>query len=415
MLDDSLGCIGLLSVALWVYFCAYRWPLAAKFIWASFIVRAGASLFHFYVAPLPDGGQDARHFDNVAWEWAEMGPGAMLDNFTGFSSFSISWVLSILYGFTDRSLLLAQSLSVFMGTTSVLLGWLLIRELWGQRVAASKVGWVLAFFPTLVLYSALTMREPYVCFFLLIAMTGVVHWIKYDGARFLIMSVFGFVGAAFFHGAMIIGLIVFVFFVSSRSIKKFIRGLSRKRVNTSSFVVVVFALGFLTSFSLGFVSVPKLGNVYEITNFDRTISIINSRTRSSGDLASGAAYPEWTRANGLIDLIYKSPLRVGYFLFSPFPWELKHSGHLVGLIDSFLYIFFIILIWRNRKSIYASPAAKILLLILISYIVVFSFGTGNFGTGIRHRSKLVICLIILSAPFFPRFTIRKKCRNSPKV
>ena len=49
-----------------------------------------------------------------------------------------------------------------------------------------------------------------------------------------------------------------------------------------------------------------------------------------------------------------------------------------------------------------------ILIILLFYGIAFSFGVGNFGTGIRHRSKFVIELILLAAPFIPQFVISKK-------
>jgi hypothetical protein len=35
-------------------------------------------------------------------------------------------------------------------------------------------------------------------------------------------------------------------------------------------------------------------------------------------------------------------------------------------------------------------------------------GVGNFGTGIRHRSKFVIELILLAAPLIPKLALFNK-------
>ena len=50
---------------------------------------------------------------------------------------------------------------------------------------------------------------------------------------------------------------------------------------------------------------------------------------------------------------------------------------------------------------------RVLLIILLSYLIVFGVGVGNFGTGIRHRSKFVIIFILLAAPFIKRLTLKK--------
>lgn len=114
MIADLLGITALVFIALCVLLCAYRWPVAAKILWVAFAIRAGAALLHFYLALLPDSSSDARAFGRVAWEWAQGGFGEALGHFTGPGSYFISWIIALFYAATDRSLLLAQSLSVLM-------------------------------------------------------------------------------------------------------------------------------------------------------------------------------------------------------------------------------------------------------------------------------------------------------------
>ena len=54
------------------------------------------------------------------------------------------------------------------------------------------------------------------------------------------------------------------------------------------------------------------------------------------------------------------------------------------------------------------PILKIIFLILIGYLVVFKVGVGNFGTGIRHRSKFIITMVLLMAPLIPKFVFNFK-------
>ena len=59
----------------------------------------------------------------------------------------------------------------------------------------------------------------------------------------------------------------------------------------------------------------------------------------------------------------------------------------------------IFLIFLNRKVIWKDPSLRLILIILVVYFIVFGFGVSNFGAGTRHRSKFVIEMIILAAPF----------------
>ena len=97
-----------------------------------------------------------------------------------------------------------------------------------------------------------------------------------------------------------------------------------------------------------------------------------------------------------------------YFIFAPFPWNVNKLSHLTGMFDAFLYTYLTYLIFRNIKYIWRDPSLRFILIILLSYIFIFGFGVGNFGTGIRHRSKLVIMFILLAAPLIKRFIFFKK-------
>jgi len=108
------------------------------------------------------------------------------------------------------------------------------------------------------------------------------------------------------------------------------------------------------------------------------------------------------------EMFYKVPLRAVYFVFAPFPWDISKTRHLIPLFDSILYIYLTYLILQNRKVIWRDPALRVILIILISYILVFSIGVGNFGTGLRHRSKFVVMFILLAAPLLKTFIFFKK-------
>ena len=89
---------------------------------------------------------------------------------------------------------------------------------------------------------------------------------------------------------------------------------------------------------------------------------------------------------------------------------------MIGLFDSALYLYLFYLIIRNFQVIWNNSALRIVLIILLVYFVAFSFGVGNFGTGIRHRSKFAIELILLAAPLIPRliFSNKKSHTNTLK-
>ena len=124
-----------------------------------------------------------------------------------------------------------------------------------------------------------------------------------------------------------------------------------------------------------------------------------------------ASWPEWTTINSPVEIIYKGPLRSIYLVFAPFPWDVNKLEHLIGMLDGLLYMYLIYLILINIKVILDDPMLRVFLLLFLAYIFVFGIGVGNFGTGIRHRSKFVVILILLAAPFLKQFILFKKVKS----
>ena len=121
-----------------------------------------------------------------------------------------------------------------------------------------------------------------------------------------------------------------------------------------------------------------------------------------------ASYPEWTKVKTFNELFYKIPVRAFYFVFAPFPWDVSKTKHIIGMLDGVLYMSLSLIILINFKKIWSNFTLRIILIILICYIVAFSVGVGNFGTGIRHRSKFVFLFVFLAAPFIRNFILFKK-------
>lgn len=143
------------------------------------------------------------------------------------------------------------------------------------------------------------------------------------------------------------------------------------------------------------------------------MNIVERRTHGS-DGEIGASFPEWTKISTVPELLVKLPARVAYFVYAPFPWDVNKPAHLIGLLDGILYLLLTVFIWRNRAMIWADPAARAILFILVAYIVVFSFGVGNFGAGIRHRAKFVAGFIILAAPLLPMLRFGSSLKTAKK-
>ena len=402
---DLLGLTAILFISLLTFLVAFYWPKVAKILFVALAVRITTILIGYYLIDLPDSGKDALRFEQTAWVWAQNGFLSVLHQYPGPSSSFISWIIGLLYSFTGRSLLMAQSISLFFGMGSVFMGWLLARHIWDEK-SATKAGWFFALYPSLILYSCLTLRETYISFFLLVAIFGIVIWAQNKTIKSIIFTMSGFFAATFFHGGMIIGAGVFILIVLFQNIKSTLVSLKSFTINLKA-ILIIFSITLIMVilFYLN-INIPKLGTLESAVNSDQLLQTI--KERSVGD----ASYPQWLVAESKLELIYKGPIRILYFIFSPFPWEIEKISHLFGVFDSVIFGILMFIAVRNRKVIWENLALRTIVLVIASYFITFGLVVGNFGTAIRHRTKFIIVVILIIAPLLPKFIFSKKIKNN---
>lgn len=403
-MNDIIGLNAILFVSIIIIIFSLRWPEVSKIILIALFLRILVILSGHYFLSLPDSTKDALGFEALAWSYAENGFYDAVNKYPGMNSYFYSWVIGIIYSLFGRSILMAQAFGLLFGIATVFTGWLLAKKIWDNRTAL-KIGWILALFPSLVLYSSLPLREVYSCFFILVAILGIYNWVYTDNFKSIFLTLFGFIGATFFHGPLILGGIVFLFIVGLSCLKSLFKTFLTLKLNIQSLIIIVLAISFLQLFFLNKVHIPKIG-YFEDISLGWFVSELRAR------MAGEASYGDWANINSKFEIFYKVPLRIIYFLFSPFLWDIQKPAHIIGLLDGFLYLFLSYLIFCNRKFIWNDPFLRILFIILVCYFFAFAIGVSNFGSGIRHRAKFIAEIVLLAGPLIPSIVFDKKNRLS---
>lgn len=416
IIQDLLGWFALAIIISGTLLFSKKYPHTKNFLLIALFLRSVCVIFDHYFMPLPDSLGDAFAFEKKAYFYSEeYGLNIFTVSIFQDSSYFISKFISIFYTLLERSSLMAKMLSVAFGTGSVLLIYNLTLIIWDRKIAI-KAGWIAAIFPSFILYSSLILREIYVVFFLTYALIGCMNFLSKGNLISLVQVIFGFLVAGLFHGPIFVGLFVFLFFVSLRAIKENNFFIRFKKKNIYYIFLIPLFLFPVISFFLGNYTIPKLGNFKDFsikengkiisTTFEkRIIWKINKATRASNDNPLGASFPKWTMPNDSKEIVFLVPIRMLYFLYSPFPWDIKKTIHIIGLIDALFYVYITYCIIRNKKKLFNNHQTIILIAILFSYVFIYSFGVGNFGTGIRHRIKFIGILIVLAGQKIPKFKI----------
>ncbi len=355
-----------LVCAVTVLLASLNRPIAAPIVLGA-TARAVAGAWHHLAFPLPDSGADAASFQRVAqeiarsdWSWQSIEP----------SSYFISGVLGGVYRLAGTSnMIVGQAVSVAVGTWVIVVAARLAQALWNNARTERRVAWAVALFPTLVLYSALPMREVYVALAVTGALLCATRALVTGRSSHLVVAVASFVVAIFFHGGVVTGVLALAAVVA----------VSWVQVGVAIRLIVV-AVGMFT-FLVWDPDVPKIGTLASAVTSDVALSMLSSGAR--GD----AAFPDLVTTQSGVMAVVMFPVRVLYFLAAPFPWDVRSTGHMLGLLDGGAHLLLLAQCVRGRRKMFERVPAMSALVVIGALVVTFAVGTSNFGTAIRHRAK----------------------------
>jgi len=397
-MENFLGLSFFLIIFLIILISTKEKTKVRNFLIIAFLLRSALVIFdHFNFIIIPESrDSDAYIFEINARQFSKNFGLLVIFNIFEFSSQFLSKIISIFYTIFGESKLMARSLSVALGTVSVYLVYYICLKLWDYR-SAEKAAWITTFFPTLILYSSLTLREPYVVFFLLTIIISMIKLFQKNSFISFFYLVFGSYILMLLHGPLIFGsLIILSFFFLRSFTEQLVKTLELKMLKSFIIITIPSLLILIIFFNSNF-QIPYVGKSQELLNFDQFSQKINIYFRGS------LSYPSWLIISDIKELFFKGIIKIFYFLFGPFIWNINESKHIFGLFDGMLYILFIFYLIKNWYFIWRNQVTRILLIILASYVIIYGIGAGNFGTTIRHRSKFIVMLIILGAPMINKF------------
>lgn len=386
-----IGLIPLLLISV-----SNRWLFAP--ITLAYVLRSAVAFVNRYIFELPQGGSDAKVFDRVARVWSDSGCFGFFEHFDPTASYVYSSILASFYACTAPSTFGSQLINVFLGTFSVIILSCGAYRVWGV-VAARRCAFVLALFPALIIYSAVTLRESFILFFFSLAIYFIVRYCQERKIIWLVVTFFSIGGSVLFHGGMAfaaVGLMIGIFAQIARS-----EAGNRKALALKILIIPFGILGVLIFYSvLDVLFIPKIGDLEDI-DASTIASVVDSRAGGS------AGYLMGLEINSVLDLLWQAPVRMAYLLFAPFPWNIGAVSHIFGLLDGVIYLLSTVLLLKYRRMLFEKPEVFVVFIVLMSLALVFAFGTSNFGTGMRHRAKFYVAMFVLIAPLIPRVSLNR--------
>ena len=330
---------------------------------------------------IPQEWSDESSFYNYARSYFALNSGADLTQseinglyqISSSREFSISYILSLaMYIFGD-SLIFSRMIAMLFGLFSIFLVYRLTYEITSSSQLAKLSAIITTLFPTLIIYSSMFTREPFIIFFILFGLLLLFFYKKTSKFRYLII----YAGCVFIenymHGGVafsmaIIGIVYF--------------GLS----NQKSIYKVLLKLMILLIIFL-FADFTYLENLQNL-NFDFVFQEINKR--SSGVLSY---MPE---INSIFSFISYLPSIILKFLIG-FPVSTSYSAILIISVSLMWLILLMAIHILSPQLLVYSPKARLIYFSAVVFFIVFAIGSTNYGTALRHKTKFTPLLIILAS------------------
>lgn len=209
------------------------------------------------------------------------------------------------------------------------------------------------------------------------------------------------IGAIFHSGVIFLAIGYFFYLLDGEKNQKFIQFL----------ILLIGLIGFI-------IFKDKLLMTVGGGDIDAILAYNNDNTLKS----AGSAYLTNITTTSLVKIVVYLPLFIFYFLYSPTPDMIRGILDIVTLVlnsSIYLYITFVGLItYKNVKSKLSQKEKKIVKSLLIGVlftIAVFSVGTRNAGTAMRHRDKILPFLIVIFAIIRNKYFIELKYRRRKRI
>ena len=383
-------------------------------LWLGFFLRLVIAFVNSFVGPTYGSSDDSLGFHLIA---VEVSQNLVFDVFVLTHIYSYS--LGIFYFITTDSLFLGSALSALGWLASAFILLRIMRILSFKMSNQWRVMLIYALIPTSLMYTSVTLREPFQLLFINLALYAALKiYFHRSNAHWPVLFLAA-VGMGALHGALLAsGIFMIVgtlFLLTSRNRK----GVSfTKVVLVTPIVILCLFYGFFL-----FTSLTSYGDRMD-DGLDVAVRVYQEGTLSDGEYAR-ANYITDIEIDGLGGLILSLPTFLFQYLFEPMPWKIGSGVDVIALLENMLRFW---LIWNALKYLVGSYLNKpmfvahnyfgyerCILFIFLSYLIIetlWSLGTSNWGTASRHHLPSLGLLLV--AGFAYRNVISPKYNRSYK-
>ena len=369
--------------------------MTRRLIYVGLALRLMVAFWNAYFGPSFGAAGDAAEFHVMAVEFSRN-----LETDRFIYGLIYSYALGTIYYLTTPSLFLGGVMAALAWFASARVLVRMMRMLAFDRRQQSGVMLVYVLLPSSIMWTGVTMREPYQLLFVNLAVYSSLRIYLHRSLRhWFVLVLSGVLG-----GLLQPGLFAYaVLLLAGTAIWLLLRQRRGLPIGKLLWVAPVAVAVLVYGYS-------AFANLF---TFDFEAGLINAiQAYQQGGLSIEARthYKDSVSIDGWLGLIVFLPVALFQYLFEPMPWRVSSLVDIPPLFENVLRAF---LLWWTVKGLRRLPRHRHrpVLLVFLAYLaleMMFAVGTVNWGTAARHHLPS-IGLLLIAAYALPR---RRRRRTS---
>jgi len=332
-----------------------------------------------------------KYYQGIANQFVRSGQG---------SGWGMVYLVAAVYSVIGRNMLAVQLMNSVFGAATAVVIYLCAHQVFKNLRVARLAGIAVAFYPSLVLWSAQGLKDGPIVFCLALAILCTLKLGEKLSLKYIVILICALLS--------LVALRFYVFYMICVAIAgAFVIGM--QQISAVSFARQFTAV-ILLGLALTYVGVTRSSAV-QFEHYGNLQQLQNSRLDQARSAESGFGRDvDVSSTSGAISTI---PMGVLYLLFAPFPWQITSLRQSITLPEMVIwwasFPMLVLGLWFAIR--YRLRMISPILIFTVMLTLAYSVFQGNVGTAYRQRAQLLVFYFIFVAV---GFVLMKEKREEKK-
>ena len=304
---------------------------------------------------------------------------------SGASAWGMLYMVAGVYEVIGYNRLAIQLINASVGASTAVAVFYSAQSLFNNSRVSKLSGLLVAFFPSLILWSSQALKDGLIILALALAIFSTLRLMEKITAVYVVVLTVSLLA--------LLSLRFYIFYMMTAAVAgSFVMGM--KALNAQAFMqrfIAVAAIG------LAFTWFGVLQ--YAGTQFDRFASLKMVQTSREDQAAAGSGFMKDVDVQTTEGALTVIPVGVVYLLFAPFPWQFSTLRQTITLPEMIVWWFsfplLVLGLWYSIKHRLRQVSPIVIFTTMLT--LAYSLFQGNVGTAYRQRSQLLVFYFIFVA------------------